>query len=410
MTTPHWLAGSGGQSFAWASVITIVALMLFMAIRLHRMYKRNGVYRLLIGVLAAIFAQYGLLLSQGDRDLSGYPDLLILQSLLGMFSFIIINFVFMKLYTQPSSRLKAMPFVVLGVGAIIAAGAGLAIEPAALTESANVPYYGTVALDLYGLVVISAIMLSSRGIEQRMPYSASLIVYLIYHVVGLAERYLFHGSVPLTTFVYNWLPAIYYTLLFVLLFEWVVERLVATFHSSITDGLTSLYNRKHFQKKADSAMREQGQIAIIFCDIDNFKRLNDTHGHHKADGVLKQIAEILKEETSGIGAAGRYGGEELLALISEPGANAEQVAETIRSRVENETIVTVSVGVSAGSGCAVQDIVKQADEAMYHSKTTGKNKVSLHPNMPKITKSRSRAKSDSAKLKSSGQRRIEERE
>ncbi|TYP73743.1 GGDEF domain-containing protein [Paenibacillus methanolicus] len=402
MTTPHWLAGPGGQSFASASVVTIVALMLFMAIRLHRMYKRNGVYRLLIGVLAAIFAQYGFLLSQSASDLSGYPDLLILQSLLSLLSFIIINFVFMKLYTQPSSRLKGMPFLVLGAGALIAAGAGLSIEPAAIAESGNVPFYGTVALDLYGLVVISAIMLSSRGIEQRMPYSASLIVYLIYHVVGLAERYLFHGEVALTAFVYNWLPAIYYTLLFVLLFEWVVERLVTTFHSSITDGLTSLYNRKHFQKKADSAMREQGQIAIIFCDIDNFKRLNDTHGHHKADGVLKQIAEILKEETSGIGAAGRYGGEELLALISAPGANAEQVAETIRSRVEKETIVTVSVGVSAGSGCPVLDVVKQADEAMYQSKTTGKNKVSLHPNMPKLTKSRSRAKPQSAKRKAAG--------
>lgn len=397
MTTPQWLAGSGGQSIASASIVTIVALMLFMAIRLHRMYRRNGIYRLLIGVLAAISLQYGMSLSQGARALTDYPDWLILQSLLSLLSFIIINFVFMKLYTQPSSRLKGMPFVVLGAGALAAAGAGYTMMPAAVTEPGS-PYYGSVALDLYGLVIISAIMLSSRGIEQRATYSASLVVYLIYHVIGLAERYLFHGSVPLATFVYNWLPAIYYTLLFVLLFEWVVDRLVTTFHSSITDGLTSLYNRKHFQKKAESAMREQGQIAIIFCDIDNFKRLNDTHGHHKADGVLKQIAEILKEETAGIGAAGRYGGEELLALISAPGANAEKVAETIRSRVEKETIVTVSVGVSGGGGSQVGDIVKQADEAMYQSKTTGKNKVTLHPSMPKT---RTRAKAGTVKRKAS---------
>ena len=112
------------------------------------------------------------------------------------------------------------------------------------------------------------------------------------------------------------LPIIYYTLLFILLFEWVIERLMYTYQSSIMDGLTGLYNRRHFYSKAELLLQGSKPMAIIFCDIDNFKKLNDTHGHHKADGVLKQVAEIIKEESSGIGSAGRYGGEELLSCIS----------------------------------------------------------------------------------------------
>ena len=97
-----------------------------------------------------------------------------------------------------------------------------------------------------------------------------------------------------------------------------LERLLLTFQSSITDGLTSLYNRRHFNKKAEQLLRQTKRVAIIFCDIDNFKKLNDTQGHHKADGVLKQVADIIREETAGIGAAGRYGGEELLGLVASP--------------------------------------------------------------------------------------------
>ncbi|GFN33879.1 hypothetical protein PCURB6_41390 [Paenibacillus curdlanolyticus] len=106
---------------------------------------------------------------------------------------------------------------------------------------------------------------------------------------------------------------------------------------------------------------------------------------------MKKVAEIIKEESNSIGAAGRYGGEELLAVIrGNVKAKADEIAETIRRRVETETIVTVSVGVSkSSSGQTVQEVIKEADEAMYVSKTTGKNKVTVVPKS-KSASSRSR--------------------
>lgn len=395
MTIVQWLAGPTGQIFASASVITILVLMLFMSIRLYKSYRRNKLYRLLIIVLPFVILQQGAIVSTAFPGLSQSPYLHLFYSLAELLTFIIINFVFMKLYTQPSTRLKGLPFLVMAIGVFAVAGAQLVFMPELLQQPVSDSNLPMLALDFYGLALTFAILLNLRGIDQRFSYSASLIVYFVYQLSNLTDAYVFHGQVPMLVILSHLLPLVYYTLLFLLLFEWVIERLVMTFQSSITDGLTSLYNRRHFNKKSEIMLREHKRIAIIFCDIDNFKKLNDTHGHHKADGVLKQVADIIKEETAGIGAAGRYGGEELLGLVAAPGIKPEDVAETIRSRVELETMVTISVGVSISrEGNSVEEIVKQADEAMYKSKTTGKNKVSLHPSMQK---SRSRSHDEASK-------------
>jgi diguanylate cyclase (GGDEF)-like protein len=230
-------------------------------------------------------------------------------------------------------------------------------------------------------------LLGTKGAEMNGKFSASLITYFVLDLSRIADGYVFHGSVDWLVLLSYFLPIVYFMQLFLLLFEWVIERLMMTYQSSITDGLTGLYNRRHFTTKAEQLMRRQKGLAVIFCDIDNFKKLNDTQGHHKADGVLKQVAEIMKEESAGIGAAGRYGGEELLACISMERVKPDRVAESIRSRVEKETIVTVSVGVSTSKDShEVIQLIKQADEAMYHSKTTGKNKVSLFSSLPSSKK------------------------
>lgn len=395
MTIVQWLAGPTGQIFASASVITILVLMLFMSVRLYKSYRRNKLYRLLIIVLPFVILQQGALVSTAFPGLTRSPYLHLFYSLAEPLTFIIINFVFMKLYTQPSTRLKVLPFLIMAGGVFAVAGGQLWFMPELLQQPVSGDAMPLLALDFYGLALNFAILLNLRGIDQRFSYSASLIVYFVYQLSSLTDAYVFHGQAPLLVILSHLLPLVYYTLLFLLLFEWVIERLLTTFQSSITDGLTSLYNRRHFNKKAEAMLREYKRIAIIFCDIDNFKRLNDTQGHHRADSVLKQVAEIIKEETAGIGAAGRYGGEELLALVAAPGIKPEDVAEAIRKRVELETMVTVSVGVSISrEGSSVEEIVKQADEAMYISKTTGKNKVALHPSMHR---SRSRSRDEAPK-------------
>jgi diguanylate cyclase (GGDEF)-like protein len=114
----------------------------------------------------------------------------------------------------------------------------------------------------------------------------------------------------------------------------------------------------------------------LFSDIDNFKKLNDTKGHQMGDNVLKQVAAIMKEESEDFGIAGRYGGEEIVVMITDPSINMESFAERVRQRVEEETLVTVSLGYSKyDRGVTVEQLIKQADEAMYKAKTSGKNKV-----------------------------------
>jgi two-component system cell cycle response regulator len=92
--------------------------------------------------------------------------------------------------------------------------------------------------------------------------------------------------------------------------------------------------------------------------------------------VLKQVAQIVKEEIEETGICGRYGGEEIVILITDLDVDSGELAERIRVRVEAESIVTVSMGFSRWKkGLTADELIKQADEAMYKAKTSGKNKV-----------------------------------
>ncbi|GGG86029.1 GGDEF domain-containing protein [Paenibacillus radicis (ex Gao et al. 2016)] len=387
MSIIHWLAGPDGQLISSACVIVILMLMLFMSLRLYASYRNKRVYRLLTSALPLFMIQQLLLAWISYPGQAAPPWLQVTASITQIVSFIIINFVFMKLYTHRSARLKSTPFVVMIVLTFVIAGAHYALFPLSMEAAASGEQVRFLALDFYSLIVTFLILLDTKGTEMNTRYSASLITYFIIELSRIADGYVFHGSVAWLMLLSHLLPIVYFTQLFLLLFQWVIERLMLTYQSSITDGLTGLYNRRHFNLKAEQLLSRSRGTAVIFCDIDNFKKLNDTQGHHKADGVLKQVSEIIKEESAGIGTAGRYGGEELLACIGTDKVKPERVAESIRKRVELETIVTISVGVSTSKDAdSVQELVKLADEAMYHSKTTGKNKVTLFQSMPAAKK------------------------
>jgi diguanylate cyclase (GGDEF)-like protein len=388
MTITQWLAGLSGQLLSSSAVIVILLLMLFMSVRLYVSYRNKRIYRLLITAIPLIIAKQCLLV------VLAYPGwrltlwLYLSFNILQIISFIIINFVFMKLYTHRTAQLRAVPFIIMSMLTFVIAGIQFAITPFTAETVLNAESFTFPALDFYGLIVIFMIMLDTRSADMPSKYYMSLIVFFASELARLANAYVFHGSLSWLILLGYLLPIVYFMLLFILLFEWVVERLMSTYQSSIMDGLTGLYNRRHFASKAEQLLRSNKAMAVIFCDIDNFKKLNDTQGHHKADVVLKQVAEIIKEESSGIGSAGRYGGEELLACISTERVKPELVAESIRRRVEQETPVTISVGFSTSKESrAVQDMIKQADEAMYHSKMTGKNKVTPFKSMPAFKKS-----------------------
>jgi len=377
MTIIQWLSGTNGQLLSSSAVIVILILMLLMSVRLYGSYRNKGIYMLLIGAIALAIMKFCILLvlPYPGTAASGWspPTWLYMAALLlQICSFIIINFVFLKLYTPRSAGLKVVPFIVMAALAIIAAAAnGLVATSQSFSDNGLYP-----VLDFYSLVIVCLIMLDTRSTNMTGKYRASLIVFFVAELARLAESYIFNGTQQWLIAASQLLPILYFALLFQLLFEWVIERLMSTYQSSIVDGLTGLYNRRHFISKSQQIQSRSKSIAVLFCDIDNFKKLNDTHGHHKADGVLKQVSEIIREETSGIGAAGRYGGEELLACIGTDRVKADVVAEAIRNRVEQESLVTISVGVCmTKEAYDIQELIKLADEAMYQSKTTGKNKV-----------------------------------
>ncbi len=120
-------------------------------------------------------------------------------------------------------------------------------------------------------------------------------------------------------------------------------------------------------------------------DIDNFKKINDTHGHQVGDVILRDVAKVFQSNCRQIDIVARYGGEEFIVLL--PGAGKKEavdVAERIRLGVENKKFkfkdkhytATISLGVNEYTNEEIkEDIIRKADSALYRAKTTGKNKV-----------------------------------
>lgn len=168
---------------------------------------------------------------------------------------------------------------------------------------------------------------------------------------------------------------------------------------AVTDGLTGLYNRRHFDEVMESefkrARRYKTHFAVILLDVDHFKNFNDTYGHDCGDRVLKAIGAVLREVaarqwpeskvyTSKVGIACRYGGEELAIVLPELSrVEAAIVAEAVRKEIESLRVdgmqVTASLGVAAYSESRQQasDMVVSADEALYRAKEAGRNSVML---------------------------------
>lgn len=157
--------------------------------------------------------------------------------------------------------------------------------------------------------------------------------------------------------------------------------------TSITDGLTGLYNRKEIQSRIGEGLHcmKKGIFSIIMLDIDNFKQVNDTYGHQEGDNVIIALAKILQDSNvldARSFSAGRWGGEEFMLLLPECDlAHATDIAERIRKCFAGTTFqqaqaLTVSIGVSqARNNDTLDTLCVRVDEALYDAKQSGKNKV-----------------------------------
>lgn len=161
---------------------------------------------------------------------------------------------------------------------------------------------------------------------------------------------------------------------------------------SLTDSLTGVGNRKHFdtalQAIVTDAMEEDKFLSLLFLDIDHFKTFNDTHGHPAGDQVLRLIGRVLRECVKGRDVPCRYGGEEFAILLPQTNlAGAMKVGEQIRKSVAGKTLVrkssgqdlgriTISVGATQFTpGEPLASFVERADAALYTAKQAGRNKV-----------------------------------
>ena len=158
---------------------------------------------------------------------------------------------------------------------------------------------------------------------------------------------------------------------------------------SITDGLTKLHNHRYFQdhltREIKRVSRTEAPLALIILDIDDFKLLNDTHGHAAGDEVLVILAGIMNDSARESDLIARYGGEEFVILMPNTDlAGAVHLAEKIRMAVESTRLIigdtvkpvnaTISLGVAVFTGSR-RGFFTEADKALYQAKAAGKNCV-----------------------------------
>ncbi len=177
---------------------------------------------------------------------------------------------------------------------------------------------------------------------------------------------------------------------------------------AIHDGLTGLYTQKYFKHRLEREVarskRYKSPLSLIMCDVDHFKKFNDTYGHLEGDRVLKVVSDVIMANVRSSDIVARYGGEEFAILLLESGEKSAvsfagrikaltdksfDVALRIKTGLEtmslsqklSEAHITVSIGISCydcQDGYMPERLISTADGALYHSKNSGRNRISLY--------------------------------
>lgn len=167
----------------------------------------------------------------------------------------------------------------------------------------------------------------------------------------------------------------------------------ALLEMTTTDMMTHLKLKHYFytvlMEKLEVCTSQKLSLSVLMLDIDFFKRFNDTYGHACGDVVLQMVASVIQQNTRNQDMAARYGGEEFVVMLCDtPSSTAMKIAERIRNSIENLDILyegqhmslTISVGVAEYQpdiDQTAKSLVDRADKALYNSKQTGRNRVSL---------------------------------
>jgi len=173
------------------------------------------------------------------------------------------------------------------------------------------------------------------------------------------------------------------------------RRLDKTQSLAHRDDLTGLYNARYLDVVLEAELRRASRMPTSFCllfiDLDGFKPINDVHGHLSGSSVLKQVGEVIREAVREIDVPLRYGGDEfVVVLLGATSSKGQLAAERVRRRIEQKEFraeggaivrLTASIGLAAypEHGKDRETLLKIADETMYNSKRSGKNRVTVVP-------------------------------
>lgn len=152
------------------------------------------------------------------------------------------------------------------------------------------------------------------------------------------------------------------------------------------DALTNVLNARAFAERLgqelDRNRRYPRPLALLYMDLDNFKIINDTHGHQTGDAVLRLVADAMRTSVRAADVVGRLGGDEFAVLMPETDAQladaaAKRLVASLRTVFRGTPNVTASIGVVAcmATDASTDDLLRRADQAMYDAKRMGKDRV-----------------------------------
>lgn len=239
-------------------------------------------------------------------------------------------------------------------------------------------------------IITGIIVIRLRSVVISSLLSISVAVLYIVLSVLLLERHIWIGIVNQIIFIVT-----------SFIFMYIVKYLLKsrdyeyTYKLATTDGLTNLYNHRHFQENLVSAIEKSKkteiQFSLVLIDIDYFKKFNDTYGHQAGDIVLKKVAEILKKSVKSSDFVARYGGEEMVIILSKTSLDkalsvANRLCKAVSAKQfklsdDLEVNVTISLGVSSYPlhGTNPAELIDFADKGLYRAKLNGRNQVGEIP-------------------------------